>query len=39
MREGTSLRGDRLIKMILLMTLAYSSDSSNVFQSKRLRCQ
>ena len=25
MREGTSLTGDRLIKMILLMTLAYSS--------------
>jgi 3-methyladenine DNA glycosylase/8-oxoguanine DNA glycosylase len=34
MRQGTSLIGDRLIKMILLMTLA---DSSAVFQGTKLQ--
>jgi hypothetical protein len=34
MREGTSLTGDRLIKMILLMTLA---DSSAVFQGTKIQ--
>jgi hypothetical protein len=32
--EGTSLKGDRLIKMILLMTLAYSS---GIFQGNEMR--
>ena len=32
--EGTSLTGDRLIKMILLMTLAYSSA---VFQGTKIQ--
>jgi hypothetical protein len=34
MREGSSLTGDRLIKMILLMTLA---DSSAVFQGTKIQ--
>ena len=37
--EGTGLRGDRLIKMILLMTIA---DSSAIFQGTELpksRCK
>ena len=32
--EGTSLKGDRLINMILLMTLAYSSA---IFQGTELK--
>ncbi|HEY9301003.1 MAG TPA: IS4 family transposase, partial [Phormidium sp.] len=32
--EGTSLKGDRLINMILLMTLAYSSA---IFQGTKLK--
>ena len=32
--EGTSLKGDRLINMILLMTLAYSS---GIFQGTEMR--
>ena len=32
--EGTSLKGDRLINMILLMTLAYSS---GIFQGTEIR--